>query len=348
MKKIENIPNEIYALVLHGIDDLRYEKVKNYKLEKDKVLVKIKYCGICSSDIERIFINGTYHFPTIPGHEMSGQIVAVNDEDANLLGKKTCIFPMLPCMKCPACEKEEYAQCENYNYFGSRCDGGFSEYLLVPKWNLVLLDEKVDYKIAALCEPAAVGMHALNIGNIKENENVAIVGTGTIGILIGIFAKNKGANVSIVGRTNESLKLAKNFGLETTVIDKSNPSNKKSYDKVFEVVGSNDSINQSINITKSFGTVILVGNPKEDIIIEKNTYWKILRKQQTLKGTWNSSYNHNINDWKTVVNLMKDDSSNFEKIVTKVYTLSEYKEAFEYLRNNKEKKLKVMFKNEKS
>lgn len=167
MKCIEKIPNLINALVLHGVNDLKYQKIDNYTLKKDCVLVKIKYCGICSSDIERIFLTGTYHFPTIPGHEMSGQIVGVNDEDEELLGKKACIFPLMPCMKCKACEKEEYAQCSNYNYFGSRCDGGFAEYLLVPKWNLVLFDDSLDYKIAALCEPAAVSLHAINIAGIK-------------------------------------------------------------------------------------------------------------------------------------------------------------------------------------
>ena len=123
MKKLCEIPKKMKALVLHGIGDLKYESVNNYELKEDMVIVKIKYCGICSSDIERVFINGTYHFPTIPGHEMSGQIVCVNDNDEDLLGKKVSIFPMLPCMKCSACKIEEYAQCSNYNYFGSRCEG---------------------------------------------------------------------------------------------------------------------------------------------------------------------------------------------------------------------------------
>ena len=71
MKTLEEIPSKMNVLNLHGIGDLRFEKKETYKLIEDHVLVKIKYCGICSSDIERVFINGTYHFPTIPGHEMS-------------------------------------------------------------------------------------------------------------------------------------------------------------------------------------------------------------------------------------------------------------------------------------
>ena len=215
MKTIEEIPKEMNVLNLHGIGNLRFEKKETYKLTKNHVLVKIKYCGICSSDIERVFVNGTYHFPTIPGHEMSGQIVAVNDEDEKFLGKKTAIFPLMPCFECEACEKQEYAQCSNYNYFGSRCDGGYSEYLLVPKWNLVIFDDKLDYKIAALCEPGAVAIHSVNIGDIHKGDNVAISGTGTIGMMIALVAHGKGADVTVIGRSNESLDFSKSLGLKT-------------------------------------------------------------------------------------------------------------------------------------
>lgn len=343
MKSIEEIPNEMNVLNLHGIGDLRFEKKETYKLIKNHVLVKIKYCGICSSDIERVFINGTYHFPTIPGHEMSGQIVAVNDEDEELLGRKTAIFPLMPCFKCDACEKEEYAQCSDYNYFGSRCDGGYSEYLLVPKWNLVLFNDKLDYKIAALCEPGAVAIHSVNIGDINENDNVAISGTGTIGMMIALVAQGKGANVTVIGRSNNSLKFSKNLGLNTLL---TNELEDVVFDKVFEVVGNNKSINQSIGICDNFGTVILVGNPKEDVELDKQIYWKILRKQLVLKGIWNSSYNTEVNDWKEILNLMGDGKIPFESLISKEYPMNEYNEAFDYLRDSKEKKLKVMFKNE--
>lgn len=343
MKSIEEIPNEMNVLNLHGIGDLRFEKKETYKLIKDHVLVKIKYCGICSSDIERVFINGTYHFPTIPGHEMSGQIVAVNDEDEELLGRKTAIFPLMPCFKCDACEREEYAQCSDYNYFGSRCDGGYSEYLLVPKWNLVLFNDKLDYKIAALCEPGAVAIHSVNIGDINENDNVAISGTGTIGMMIALVAQGKGANVTVIGRSNNSLKFSKNLGLNTLL---TNELEDVVFDKVFEVVGNNKSINQSIGICDNFGTVILVGNPKEGVELDKQIYWKILRKQLVLKGIWNSSYNTEVNDWKEILNLMNDGEIPFESLISKEYQMNEYNEAFDYLRDSKEKKLKVMFKNE--
>lgn len=343
MKTIEEIPKTMDVLNLHGVGDLRFEKKETYKLTENHVLVKIKYCGICSSDIERIFVNGTYHFPTIPGHEMSGQIVAVNDEDEELLGKKAAIFPLMPCFECEACQKEEYAQCANYNYFGSRCDGGYSEYLLVPKWNLVLFDDKLDYKIAALCEPGAVAIHSVNIGEISKGDNIAISGTGTIGMMIALVAQGKGAKVTVIGRSEHSLEFSKKIGLNTLL---NSELENKTFDKVFEVVGNDESINQSISLVNNFGTAILVGNPKGDVELNKQIYWKILRKQLILKGIWNSSYNSKINDWKEILDLMSKGSIPFESLISKVYPMSDFEDAFDYLRDPSEKKLKVMFKNE--
>lgn len=121
MKSLIEIPKTMKALVLHEIGKLTLDEVPVEPLRPGTVLVKIKACGICSSDVERVFINGTYHFPTIPGHEFSGQIVAVGDDvDESLLGRRTCVFPMLPCFECPSCKKQQYAQCSHYDYFGSR------------------------------------------------------------------------------------------------------------------------------------------------------------------------------------------------------------------------------------
>lgn len=341
MNKLINLPEKMHALVLHDIGKLAYEEVNNYQLKEGHVIVKIKYCGICSSDIERVFVTGTYHFPTIPGHEMAGEIVATNDADSKLLGKNVTIFPMLPCMECEPCKKEMYAQCQKYNYFGSRCDGGFSEYLLVPIWNLVFLDD-VPLKVGALSEPAAVSLHAVNILDIKPKMKVAISGTGTIAVLIGYFAKTKGAQVTLVGRNKEKLKAIEKLGFDT--LETTNLSEYDSaFDGVIEAVGSNESINQAITLVKTLGKVVLVGNPKGDVLLDKKVYWKILRKQLIVTGSWNSSYGKDINDWKEVVSYMKNGEIPFEKLITKEYQLKESKEAFEFLMDKKTNKYKVVF-----
>ena len=82
-----------------------------------EVLLKVHACGICGSDLPRVFTKGTYHFPTIPGHEFAGEIVEA--DDPSLVGRRAAVFPLLPCRKCEACQVGEYAQCSDYDYYGS-------------------------------------------------------------------------------------------------------------------------------------------------------------------------------------------------------------------------------------
>ena len=139
------------ACVLHNINDLKYEEVSMPVLNEGEVLLKIRASGICGSDIQRVFEKGTYHFPTIPGHEFAGEIVDAFEEKSKfLIGKKAAVFPLLPCFECSSCQIGEYAQCKNYNYYGSRCDGGFAEYLAVKVFNLVLLPDEVTFEEDAM------------------------------------------------------------------------------------------------------------------------------------------------------------------------------------------------------
>ena len=338
----EIIPEKMHALVLEDINRLVYKEVDNYQLKKENVLVKMEYCSICSSDIERVYKTGTYHFPTIPGHEMAGRIVMVNDENKDLLNKRVAIFPMLPCMECDACKMEEYAQCSNYNYFGSRCDGGFAEYLLVPVWNLVCVPENISSKIACLCEPTAVSLHAVKILDLKEGESLAISGTGTISLLMALFAKTMGAHVTIVGRNEEKLQFIESLGYET-ILTTDIQKNVNKFDKVVEAVGTNESINQSLELVKTFGKVVLVGNPKEDVILNKSNYWKILRKQLIVTGSWNSSFSESKNDWIDVLKCMKQNIQYFENLITKEFPLEDGIKAFEYLLDKGKIKNKVVY-----
>ena len=350
MISTEKIPKKMQALVLHAVGDLRLEEVEIPQLKEGSVLLHIKCCGICSSDNDRIFKNGTYHFPTIPGHEFSGEIVGAYDkQDRDLLGKKASVFPLLPCNNCEACQMEEYAQCSNYSYFGSRCDGAFSEYLVVPKWNLVYFDN-MDFDVAALCEPAAVSLHAVRRFNIEKGKKVLVMGSGTIGLLIAMFAKVQGNTVYIGARIQAAIDDIKKLGLnyiDTNNLEEElkNKTNNKGFDYVFEAIGSNESIEKSIIACGNFAKIILVGNPHEDLKLEKNTYWKVLRKQITITGTWNSSYSSSKNDWQDALEFMKDNYNIFKGLITHTYTLEEYEEAFNVLKDKNKYKIKIMFKN---
>lgn len=353
MKSLIDIPEKMKALVLHGVGDLRYEEIDVPELKEGTVLLKIKACGICSSDIPRIFVNGTYHFPTVPGHEFSGQIVAVGDgADEALLGRRSCVFPMLPCRTCKACGMEEWAQCSGYSYFGSRQDGAFAEYLVVPTWNLVPFADTLSYEEAALCEPAAVSLHAVNISQAAEGMNALVVGTGTIAFLIGSFVKAKvgEGKVIICGRSQNKLDYARDLGFETINTSEEaiaegvkRITGSEGADVVFEAVGSNAAIENAIKAAGALSRVVLIGNPTEDLHIEKNAYWSILRKQLTVCGSWNSNYNSRVNDWAQALEIFESGKLNLKGLITHTFDMADKDKAFDTVRDPKQFTLKVMF-----
>lgn len=289
------------AYVLHGIGDLRCEDRPVPELPSGWALVKVLAAGICSSDIPRIFEKGTYHFPTIPGHEFSGRVEAVRGEaDSGWIGKRVGVFPLIPCKKCASCLKGQYETCENYDYLGSRRDGGFAEYAAVPVWNLLELPDTVSDVQGALLEPAAVALHAVRRAEISKGDNVCVVGTGAIGLLAGQWANIRGAGrVAVKGRGEAKRSLAESCGLEY-LVDAAG----EQFDRVIEAVGSETALAESIQLTAPGGRLVLMGNPDGPRCLSQDAYWRILRKQLTLTGTWNSSYGSEGSDWVETVRAM--------------------------------------------
>ena len=235
---------------LHAVNDLRYEKLEYPECTTGWCVVKVKAAGICSSDIPRVYTKGTYHFPTIPGHEFSGVVDKVADsENENLVGKKVGIFPLIPCRKCQQCKDGHYEMCSNYDYVGSRRDGGFAEYVAVPVWNLVELSDEISFEEAAMMEPLAVALHAIKIADIKDGDTVAIIGTGMIAFAAAQWAKKMGAaEVIVVGRSESKRKIAETIpkiGYATF------ENCKEEVDVVLEAVGSNSAIDTAMNMVKA-------------------------------------------------------------------------------------------------
>ncbi|MCQ2428603.1 MAG: galactitol-1-phosphate 5-dehydrogenase [Clostridia bacterium] len=324
------------AAVLHAVGDLRYEKVPMPLPKDGEVLMKIGACGICGSDIPRVFEKGTYHFPTVPGHEFAGTVVAGDDA---LVGKKAAVFPLLPCRKCTACEMGEYANCSNYDYYGSRRDGAFAEYLAVDKRNLVLLPEGLDCETASLCEPAAVARAAVRKLGITLGDLVVIWGAGPIGLMAAQWAKAAGArDVKVVDISEEKLAFAKKFGFEA--YDKERDG---LCDCALEGTGAGPALSYLVTCVKSHGHVVLMGNPARDMTIKQSDYSQILRREIILRGTWNSSFNTSVNDWQAAVNAMADGTLKCRELITHRFALSDCNKALEMMRDKKEFFTKVTF-----
>lgn len=340
------------ALNLHAVGDLRYEDVPTPVREPGEVLMKVHACGICGSDIPRIFKKGTYHFPTIPGHEFAGEIIDADDK--SLVGKKAAVFPLIPCGHCAACQTGEYAHCSHYDYYGSRRDGGFAEYIAVKEWNLVFFDDRVSYEEAAMCEPAAVALHSVGQGNVRIGDTVAIFGAGPIGIMLGLWSRTAGAaRVILCDIDQTKTDFANSLGF--TAINSRNidpvefireQTGGKGADVCIEGAGVSQTFEQALKSVKAKGHVVCMGNPAGDMTLTQNGYWEILRKELTVRGTWNSLYNDAKNDWRTTMEAIASHRIDVRPLISHKFHLSESEQAFGIILGRKEFFNKVMFVNE--
>ncbi len=305
------------AHVLEAVGELTYKEVPTPQLQEDEVLVEVVNAGICGSDVPRIFKTGTYHFPTIPGHEFAGVVrQAATEENEYLVGKKVGVFPLIPCMKCGQCKRKAYEMCSSYNYLGSRTDGGFAEYVAVPVWNLIELPTEVGFEDAAMLEPTCVALHAIRQADMAVVQSAAVYGCGTIGILALQWLTAMGVkNLYAVGTRKEQQELLAGLAAcsfcnchEKDPLDFiREQTDGAGVDVVFECVGVSESINHAVSLVRAGGQVVFVGNPAGDITFDKQTYWKILRQQLMVYGTWNSSFTKDEgDDWHMAVRAIQE------------------------------------------
>lgn len=341
------------ACVLHGIDDLRYEDTDTPKLKSGEALLRVRAAGICGSDVPRIFTNGTYHFPTIPGHEFAGEVVKIADsENKHLLYRRFAVFPLIPCGKCFSCQKGNFELCRNYNYLGSRCNGGFAQYVAVPVWNLAPIPDTLSFESAAMTEPVAVAVHALRQAKIEIGDTVVIYGPGTIGLLIGMWAKAWGASkVLFVGTDSTNPDFIRSLGFENIISFSRNDPEKWvmehtkgiGADIAIEAVGTATTLCNCLKTVAPSGKIIAVGNPDTDFLIPKDTYWQLLRKQISIVGTWNSSFDASCkNDWSVSIEAMANGSVPAHKLITHKYTLETMNQGLDIMKHSKEFYKKIM------
>ena len=318
------------AAVLHGVNDLRYESVADPVAGEGETLLKIMAAGICGSDLSRVFGSGAYHYPIILGHEFAG----LNEQT----GKRAVVFPLLACMQCAMCAVGEYVCCGSYDYYGSRRDGGFAEYLAVKDGNILYVDADVPYDVLAMCEPAAIGLHCVYLADIKVGDSVLITGAGAIGLIMGCIAKISGAGrVYFTDIDARKLDYAASLGFDAYEAQK--------VDVFIEGAGAPSALETGLEAVKAFGNVVLMGNPYGDMSIPQKIYWHILRKQLTLKGAWNSMFNAFRNEWQIVLDLVASGRLPLENMISHRYKLEQCNEAFNMLNAKQDFVTRAMFVN---
>ncbi len=329
------------AGVVHAKDDIRYEDIKKPEVEPGKVIVKVKYTGICGSDVPRVNGDACHYYPNVLGHEFSGVVDEVGEGVTTLRkGDRVAGVPLVPCMKCADCQKGNYSLCKHYSFIGSREFGSFAEYVQVPEKNAVKFGEDVTFEKGALFEPATVALHGLRRVDYKGGKNVAILGGGTIGMMTAQWAKIFGAkSVTVFDILDERLDLAKRLGADYGVnsgkddfMDQVNEITEgRGFDYVYETAGNTITMKLAFKLAANKAGVCFIGTPTRELSFSVDEWEAINRKEFTLTGSW-MSYSAPFpgDEWELTAHyfgtgeLKYDDSFIFKKI-----PLSQIAEAFE-------------------
>ena len=343
------------ALVLHGVGDLRLAQIPIPTVSERQVRVRIGFCGVCGSDIPRIFSKGTYTFPTICGHEFAGTIEECGPEvDEFNPGDKVVVFPLIWCGKCAACENGKYVQCTDYDYLGSRSDGAFAEFVVAPKENIIRIPEGVRLAEAAQTEPAAVALHAVR--RIQEpivGKTVAIFGAGPIGLMVAQWARIMGATqVMLFDIITEKLELARQLGFEYVYdsrdadpVDVINTQTEGDGAHVcIEAAGVPQTYLNALGSVRRAGSVVLLGNPVTDVTLPATLISQLMRREVRVVGTWNSDYSvsGNDDDWRTVLQAIASGKLDLSPLITHKVSLKNSTEILHMMKDKSEFYAKVL------
>lgn len=350
-----NDPSEsMQALVLHAVGDLRYEAVRRPVARPGEALVRVGFCGVCGSDLPRCFSKGTYHFPTICGHEFAGVIEALGEEASDFApGDRVAVFPLLWCGKCSACEQGKYVQCLDYDYLGSRSDGGFAEYVIAPVRNLLRVPDNVSLEEASMTEPAAVSLHAARRASVRFGDSVAIFGIGPIGLMTAQWVREMGASkIFLFDVSQEKLDLSQALGFDLTynsrdcdplqVVD--NHTRSQGVRIAIEAAGVPATMLAALQVTARGGRTVLLGNPSADVTLPAALISQVMRREVDIVGTWNSDYSAfgGPDDWSDVLAALAQKRIDLAGLITHRVPLSRAKETLDMMRAQREFYAKVL------
>ena len=346
------------AGVLHAREDLRFEDIEKPVVSEGKVLVKVKYTGICGSDIPRVNGDACHFFPNILGHEFSGTVEEVGKGVTSVKpGDRVAGIPLVPCMKCDDCLKGNYSLCKHYSFVGSREFGSFAEYVVVSERNVVKFDDEVSFEQGAFFEPATVALHGLQRVPYEGGKTVAILGGGTIGMFVMQWAKIFGAREAVVFDIEPTrLELGKRLGatagintLEPDYIDQAmSITNGKGFDYVFETAGNTITMKMAFKLAANKANVCFVGTPTRDLSFTVEEWENMNRKEFTLTGSW-MSYSAPFpgQEWSNVAHYFKTGDLKFdESFIFKKVPLENMAEAFEWYKTPGTVKGKILIDSE--
>ena len=346
------------AAVLYGNEDLRYTDWETPVCGRGQVKVRVRATGICGSDVPRVLHHGAHFYPIVLGHEFSGDVVEVGEGVSRVkAGDTVSGAPLIPCMRCEDCQRGNFSLCKHYSFIGSRQQGSFAEYVVMPEQNAIPYDPSVPYEQAAMFEPSTVALHGLLHMGFQGGGTVAVLGLGTIGIFTLQWARILGAHrIVAFDLDNSRLELARRMGAHETVNTRESDFMEKAgsltggrgFDTVLEAAGSPVTMKMAFALAGNKAKLCFIGTPHLDMTFTPAEWESMNRKEFTLTGSW-MSYSAPFpgREWELTAKCFSSGELKFDpSFIFRTYPLREAAEAFSLYHDPSQVHGKVMLVNE--
>ncbi len=340
------------SLVLEKYNEFTLRESEIPELKPGWVLIEVKACGICGSDVHGMDgSTGRRQPPVIMGHEASG---IIHEVAAGVSGWKTgdrvTFDSTISCGECDYCRKGDINLCDNRRVLGVSCNeyrqnGAFAEFVAVPAHILYAIPENISFEQAAMIEAVSVAVHAVKISEVKPGDVAVVIGCGMIGLLCIQALKAAGSKkVIAIDLVTEKLKLAEELGADLALrSDDPELMGKIQYetanrgaDLVMEVVGIESTVNLAVDFTRKGGTITLVGNLSAEV---KFPLQKVVTRQLKVQGSCASA-----GEYPLCLELISSGKIKVDQLISKVAPLEDGNEWFQRLYNKEAGLMKVILK----
>ena len=319
------------ALLLTSYMHLELTDMPKPEVGPDDVLVRVRACGICGSDVHGFDgSTGRRLPPIVMGHEAAGDVVATGERAADLaIGQRVTFDSTIYCGRCFFCARGEVNLCDNREVLGVspgpyRRHGAFAEYVLVPRRIVFPLPDSLGYEQAAMIEAVSVALHAVKISPVAAGDTAVVVGAGMIGLLAVQALKIAGcARVVAVDVEPKRLEMAQKLGADCVF----NPTatgvpaavleltGGRGADLAVECVGANEPVRTAIASVRKGGAVTLVGNVAPEIGLPLQS---VVTRQIRLQGSCASA-----GEYPEVIDLLAAGKIRVDPLISAVAPLED-------------------------
>ena len=348
------------AAVVEANEDVRYEEIPEPEVKKGWVKIRVKYSGICGSDIPRVLHNGVHYYPIVLGHEFSGDVVETGEGVTKIkVGDRVSGAPLIPCMKCEDCQNGNFSLCKHYSFIGSRENGSDAEYVVIPEQNAVPFDPSIPYEQGAMFEPSTVALHGLFLNDYQGGGTVAVFGGGTIGMFTMQWAKIFGSKkVVVFDISEERLALALRLGADAAINTTKEGfkeealavTNGKGFNYVFETAGQVPTMLMAFELAGNKSHVCFIGTPHVDLTFTPAMWENMNRKEFKLTGSW-MSYSSPFpgKEWELTAHYFATGQLKFDpSFIYRKIPMSQANEAFQLFKQPGLVQGKILLENEEA